>query len=1075
MKCIGITVTMFMSAASFATVASASSPTSTPQVTTVGNQTIYFQNGKHAIELAQLGNSSQVIKIPGTSTNSLPMVKSAALIPGVPVATAAPALSIPQFFSDPNWTYTNLNTPISSTTGSWTNSPTSFAYQWYSCGTPFAANNLALPTGCSVIGGATQATYTVTGNLLLGTYLLVSVTASNGLGSSSTWSSTSPEVVSFPQATVLPSMSGSATVGSVLTAVTGSWTGFPTPTFLYNWFDCTATISATINSAPPATCFQINSAYSSTYTLQSSDIGYFVTVEVTGLMQLGNSGFGVPYFTATTAAVTDPNSVPPTPATSAPSMTSVPQLSTLGASGSTWWWTTNGAPVYTTSGTWANSPSSFAYQWYSCTAPVLTTPTGIPSGCSAINGAIGPTFLTGSSSLLGTYLLASVSASNNIGTTTAWTITSPEVIQPAWPTIVPSLSGNAVVGNVLTSNPGIWTGFPTPSFVYSWFKCTIQIISASNMAPPLGCSQILGSNTNTYTVQPADLGYYLASMVSGQFLTFGTPFFTSTTAAVVPAQVAQATLIVTNAALTSPANNSFTLTTTGGSGGGITSFSVTGTGCTLSGLTNNVLATTQAGNCVVTASNAGDSNYLPATSAPVTFTFTPIAQTLPVVITNTPLSAQNGSNLLLTASGGNGNGTITFATSSAGCTLVGTALTRATSGTCAVKATKAAEGIYAAASSASATFTFAAPTNQAALTISNITKSFTATSVVGLTTSGGTGGGAVSYSISGGTAGTSGSNCVINGSTLSTTKAGTCIAVATKASNGIYNATSSAAVTFTFTAVAQNAFTLVPSSTTGPAGTPISLSVSGGSGSGAYSFASATSGCTVATTDSTAGTGTVVRSASTGSCSVTATHAASGIYSASTSGVVTITFSAAPQSNVLLSPATSTGTAGTAIALTASGGSGAGAYSFASSTSGCTVTTTNSASGTGTINRTTATGTCSITATKAANGIYASVTSAPVVVTFGAATQAALNISNANAANIAKGTTGITLAATGGSGTGAVTYAVTGTGCTLSGSKLTVATTYLAGTKVSCSVVATKAASGIYGAISSIAKVFNYL
>ena len=577
------------------------------------------------------------------------------------------------------------------------------------------------------------------------------------------------------------------------------------------------------------------------------------------------------------------------------------------------------------------------------------------------------------------------------------------------------------------------------------------LVTVTGLAP--GTSSTVTISTNRY-------GYYNASSTSGA------------TAAL---KASQAQIAITNSILTSPANSSVNLTAVGGSGSGTTTFNVIGTGCILSGSSNDVLSTAKSGDCVVTANNPGDATYLPTSSSPVTFTFSPISQTLPVSITNTTLTSQNGSSIALAASGGSGIGDYSFSTSSAGCIITNSSLTRPTTGSCSVVATRSASGIYAAATSAPTTFTFGPALNQAKLAISNTARSATASSAIGLTTSGGTGAGAVSYAVSGGTAGATGSRCVINGSTLSTTQSGTCIVVATKAANGYYNATSSAAVTFTFTAIAQSTLTLNPTAISGTAGIPVGLGVLGGSGSGNYTFSTSTAGCTAVTTDAVAGTGTLVRSASTGSCSVTATHAASGIYSAASSAAVTITFSAAPQSNVLLSPATSTGTAGTAIALTASGGSGAGAYSFASSTSGCTVTTTNSASGTGTINRTTATGICSITATKAANGIYASATSAPVVVTFSAATQATLNISNSNTANIAKGTTGITLAATGGSGTGAVTYAVTGTGCTLSGSKLTVATTYLAGTKVSCSVVATKAASGIYGAVSSIAKVFNYL
>ena len=537
----------------------------------------------------------------------------------------------------------------------------------------------------------------------------------------------------------------------------------------------------------------------------------------------------------------------------------------------------------------------------------------------------------------------------------------------------------------------------------------------------------------------------------------------------------QAALSVSNSSLSNPASTSITLTSNGGAGSGMTIFSVTGNGCLLSGTGNTILSSSQAGDCIVTASNPGDSTYLPATSTPVTFTFTPVVQSPAVTVTNTTLTAQNGSMVPLNASGGNGNGAYSFSTQSSGCTISNSSLTRAAAGTCVVTATRAASGIYAAATSAPVTFTFAAPANQAKLTISNTSKSATATSTLGLTTSGGTGAGLVSFTIAGGTAGASGSNCVVNGSSLSTTQSGTCIVIATKASNGIYNPTSSAAVTFTFTAVAQTAVTLTPSATSGISGTPIGLAVSGGSGAGAFTFASATTGCTARTTDAVLGTGTISRSASTGSCSVTVSRSANGIYSAITSPAVSIAFSAAPQSSVILTPTSLTSAAGTAITLNASGGTGSGLYSFATSTSGCTVATSNSSTGVGTINRSSATGTCSVTATKAANGIYSSATSTAVTVSFSSATQSALLISNSNAANVAKGSTGITLVSTGGTGTGAVSYSVTGTGCTLSGSKLTVATTYLPGSSVSCSVVATKAASGIYAAKSSIAMVFNFL
>ncbi|TML11578.1 MAG: LamG domain-containing protein, partial [Actinobacteria bacterium] len=44
-----------------------------------------------------------------------------------------------------------------------------------------------------------------------------------------------------PSSTALPTIDGTADVGQALHANPGSWTGFPAPTFSYQWQDCTAT------------------------------------------------------------------------------------------------------------------------------------------------------------------------------------------------------------------------------------------------------------------------------------------------------------------------------------------------------------------------------------------------------------------------------------------------------------------------------------------------------------------------------------------------------------------------------------------------------------------------------------------------------------------------------------------------------------------------------------------------------------------------------------------------------------------------------------------------------------------
>jgi len=284
---------------------------------------------------------------------------------------------------------------------------------------------------------------------------------------------------------------------------------------------------------------------------------------------------------------------------------------------------------------------------------------------------------------------------------------------------------------------------------------------------------------------------------------------------------------------------------------------------------------------------------------------------------------------------------------------------------------------------------------------------------------------------------------------------------------------------------AQPALTVVPSKTTGPAGAAIALSISGGAGTGAVSFATATTGCTVSTTDSISGTGSIIRSASTGSCSVTVSKAASGTYSAATSVATSITFTGVSESALVLTPSSTSGPAGTAISLTASGGNGTAAYSLSATgtPTGCSVTQPNATTGIGTVNRSASTGSCTVTLNRAASGIYLAATAVTATIAFNPVNQATLTISTSNTAQIAKGTTGITLATTGGTGTGAVTYvATTGSGttggtCVISGSKLTVATTVTSsspGGIVTCSVVANKAASTIYASSSSAAVVFSF-
>jgi hypothetical protein len=80
--------------------------------------------------------------------------------------------------------------------------------------------------------------------------------------------------------TVAPSISGQATVGQVLSAATGTWTGTPAPSFGYQWKDCDTN---GLNCAP------IIAATASSYTVGSSDVGFTLMVVVTGTNPSGST------------------------------------------------------------------------------------------------------------------------------------------------------------------------------------------------------------------------------------------------------------------------------------------------------------------------------------------------------------------------------------------------------------------------------------------------------------------------------------------------------------------------------------------------------------------------------------------------------------------------------------------------------------------------------------------------------------------------------------------------------------------------------------------------------------------
>jgi hypothetical protein len=178
-------------------------------------------------------------------------------LPTAPVTTAAVPVNtmLPTLSGTPQ-----VGQTLTATNGTWTNSPTSFTYQWNRAG--------------SAISGATASAY-VPVSADVGNTLTISVTATNGFGSSTpaTSAATSAVIDIIPTNSSVPTISGTAQVGQTLTATTGVWMHNPT-SFTYQW-----------NRAGSA----IAGATASTYVPVAADVGNTLTVSVVATNSGGSS------------------------------------------------------------------------------------------------------------------------------------------------------------------------------------------------------------------------------------------------------------------------------------------------------------------------------------------------------------------------------------------------------------------------------------------------------------------------------------------------------------------------------------------------------------------------------------------------------------------------------------------------------------------------------------------------------------------------------------------------------------------------------------------------------------------
>jgi hypothetical protein len=124
------------------------------------------------------------------------------------------------------------------------------------------------------------------------------VTAHNGTGQTDAASNATAVVVekAGPPNTAPPTISGTTTVGSTLTANPGTWTG-SSITFTYQWRQCDSSGS---------NCNPISGATGTTYVIASGDVGHTLKVAVTATDATGPNTVASSATSVVTAAPTAP-------------------------------------------------------------------------------------------------------------------------------------------------------------------------------------------------------------------------------------------------------------------------------------------------------------------------------------------------------------------------------------------------------------------------------------------------------------------------------------------------------------------------------------------------------------------------------------------------------------------------------------------------------------------------------------------------------------------------------------------------------------------------------------------------
>ncbi|MEU1973474.1 peptidoglycan DD-metalloendopeptidase family protein [Microbacterium sp. NPDC019599] len=379
------------------------------------------------------------------------------VIPGVPTVTGT----------------ANVGNVLTANPGSWAPAPIAFAYQWTRDGTP--------------ISGATASKYRLA-TPDAGRKIAVQLTGSStGMRSAAATSPVRTVRLAFTTAPT-PTISGTAKVGSTLTAAAGTWS--PTPTTLtYQWKRNGAAITG---------------ATSRTYLLAKADAGASITVTTTA----GKPGY------APTSKTSAAKTIATLPFTTAP----VPTISGTARVGST---------LTAMAGAWSPTPTAVSYQW--------------KRNGTAIAGATAATYLLAAADA-GAGITVTVTAARSGYTTTSKTSAAKAIplIFTAAPT--PTISGTAKVGSTLTATAGVWTPTPT-TLSYQWKRDGAAITGATSTTYVLVAAD--AGTSITVTTKAAKSGYSTTSKTSAVTVIATLAFTTAPTPTISGAATVGSTLTAT--------------------------------------------------------------------------------------------------------------------------------------------------------------------------------------------------------------------------------------------------------------------------------------------------------------------------------------------------------------------------------------------------------------------------------------------------------------------------------------------------------------------------------------------------